>query len=129
MLPRLLPKRLPRLGRIDGGDAHLHLLVGTRWPAAGSEGVAVADGNDQAKQGSEGHRELGCVFAGTGASVSCKNGAIWLGALQQHAFVAINSIAVCCVMTMTQQGLVWGHAHAAALRSTWRATGLLCFKV
>jgi hypothetical protein len=69
------------------------------------------------------------VFAGTGASVFCKNGAIWLDALHQYAFVAINSIAFYCVMTVTQQGLVWGHAPAAALRSTWRAAGLLCFKV
>ena len=56
VLPRLLPKRLAGFGRVDGGDAHLDLLVGTGCVAAGGEGVAVADGDDQAKQGGgEGH--------------------------------------------------------------------------
>ena len=59
MLPRLLPKRLAGFGRVDGGDAHLDLLVGTGGAAAGGEGVAVADGDDQAKQGGgEGHLGL-----------------------------------------------------------------------
>ena len=39
------------LGGIDGGNAHGDLLVSAGRAATGGEGVAVADGDDQAKQG------------------------------------------------------------------------------
>lgn len=47
---------LDSIGRVDGGNAHFHLLVGARVAAAHGQGVAVADGDDQAEQGGgEGH--------------------------------------------------------------------------
>ena len=48
--------RLTAFGRINGGNAHGDLLVSAGRAATGGEGVAVADGDDQAKQGGgEGH--------------------------------------------------------------------------
>lgn len=55
VLPGALPIGLAAFGCINGRNAHPDRVVSARWAAAGGEGVAVADGDDQAKQGGGRH--------------------------------------------------------------------------
>ena len=51
MLPRNLAEGLTFLGRVNSADADCHLLVGAWLAAAGSQGVTVGDGDDEAEEG------------------------------------------------------------------------------
>ena len=50
-------KRLFGFGGINGGDAYLDGAIRPRCAAAGGEGVAIADGNNQAEHDSERHEQ------------------------------------------------------------------------